>query len=525
MTGIRSRLILTLVALVAVTVAAIGVGASAFTEASLRDRLIADARHQADFNLSVLLAGADPRPTDSSAFAASGLPSAFRLRGDVETIADFGDGDVYVSTLDLQGAQAEVTPGLRAIVARGELGYAFQSLRGRSVLIVGGRDGGGAPDLYFVFPAQAIDDALGQLRLGLLGAGLIAVLVALLAAGLIARGILRPVGAAGRAARRIAVGDLAARVPEGSRDEFGRWAAEFNRMAGSLETTVAQLESAQAQNRRFVADVAHELRTPLTALVAEASLIQDGLDGLTPEARRAAELLVADVRRLRTLVDDLLEISRFDASAEELQLRAVDVGRVVTGVVAARLPEAAVSIPREPVVMDTDPRRLDRILGNLLDNAREHAPGAPVEVALTVARDGAIIVVADRGPGVAADALPHLFDRFFKADPSRRSGGPGSPDGTSSTGWTGSHGSPGGTGSAASTGAGGPSGSSGLGLAIAAEHAALLGATLRARSRPGGGLVFALTLPVTRSLPEGDATDTGPGDDGRASEPATRIGP
>jgi signal transduction histidine kinase len=148
-----------------------------------------------------------------------------------------------------------------------------------------------------------------------------------------------------------------------------------------------------------------------------------------------------------------------------------------------------------------------------------------VEVALTVARDGAIIVVADRGPGVAADALPHLFDRFFKADPSRRSGGPGSPDGTSSTGWTGSHGSPGGTGSAASTGAGGPSGSSGLGLAIAAEHAALLGATLRARSRPGGGLVFALTLPVTRSLPEGDATDTGPGDDGRASEPATRIGP
>ena len=141
-------------------------------------------------------------------------------------------------------------------------------------------------------------------------------LVALITAGFIARGILRPVDAAARAARRIADGDLTARVPEGGRDEFGRWAAEFNRMADALETTVGRLETAQQQNRRFVADVSHELRTPLTALVAEASLIEAGTDGMTPDARRAAELLVADVRRLRTLVDELMEISRFDADAE-----------------------------------------------------------------------------------------------------------------------------------------------------------------------------------------------------------------
>ena len=483
MTGIRTRLALTLIALVAVTVAAIGIGVYAFTDASLRDRLIADARHQADFNLSVLLPGADPRPENAATLAISGPPDAFKLRGDVETIADYGDGDVF-SSLALQGALAEVSPDLRSLVGRGQLGYAFQVLRGKDVLIVGGRSEGRGPDCYFVFPAGPVIDAMAQLRLGLLGAWLIAVSVALLAAGVIARGILRPVDAAGRAALRIAAGDLGARVPEGGRDEFARWATEFNRMADGLETTVGRLEAAQQQNRRFVADVAHELRTPLTALVAEASLIEGGLADLSPDARRAAELLVADVRRLRTLVDELMEISRFDAAAEQPQLETVDLGRVVTSVVAARLPEAVVSIPRDPVLVDSDPRRLDRIVGNLLDNARAHAPGTPVEVALTPTLGGALVVVADRGPGVPADALPRLFERFFKADPSRGSGG------------------------------------SGLGLAIAAEHAALLGGTLRARARPGGGLVFVLTLPVTGSLPPRDGDDTEPGDDGDPSEPA-----
>ena len=485
MGGIRTRLAVTLVALVALTVAAIGIGTYAFVDASLRDRLLADARQQVDFNLSVLLPAASPPPTDTPTFVASGLPDAFRLRGDVQVIADFGDGNPFVSSLELQGALAQVPTSVRTMVAQGQLAYSWQTLAGRPVLIVGGRQGG-PPDLFFVFRADAVEDALAQLRVGLLVAAAIAVVVALLTAGAIARGILRPVAAAGDAARRIGRGDLGARVPEGGRDEFGRWAAEFNRMADSLETTVGRLEAAQRQNRTFVADVSHELRTPLTALVAEASLIEGGLDGLTPDARRAAELLMADVRRLRTLVDDLMEISRFDADAEAATVEPVDLGRIVTGVVASRLPEAAVSLPPRPVVVESDPRRLDRILGNLLDNARDHAPGAPVEVALTTTREGAVVVVADRGPGVPGGALAHLFDRFYKADPSRSGG------------------------------------SSGLGLAIAAENAALVGGTLRARARPGGGLVFALTLPVTGSLPGGDPGVTGDDDDDATSEPAPR---
>ena len=472
--GLRTRLALTLVALVAITVAGIGIGVYAFVDNSIRSSMVAEARRQADFNLTVLLPAEDPQPTTGAEFAASGLPAAYRFRGDVETIADYGNGDVYVSDPALVGALTEVDAQLRAIVGGGELGYAWQDLRGQPVLVVGGRQGG-PPNLYFVFDAAPVDAALAQLRLGLAGAGMLAILLALVTAGIIARGILRPVAAAGAAARRIAGGDLGARVPVGGRDELARLAIELNRMADSLQGTVARLEAAQGRNRQFVASVAHELRTPLSALVAEASLIEPALANLPPDPRRAGELLIGDVRRMRTLVDDLLEISRFDAAAEEASLEEVDLGRIVTMIVAARLPEAAVTVPSTPVPAATDPRRLDRILGNLLDNAREHAPGAPVEVSLVSVRDGAVVTVADRGPGVAHADLPRLFERFYKSDPSRAGG------------------------------------SSGLGLAIAAEHAALIGAALRVRARPGGGLVFALTVPtasVTGSLPPGDAGDT-----------------
>jgi len=465
-----------IIALVAVTVLTIGVGTYVFVDARLRDGLLADATRQAQFNLSVLVPGSLPAGTNADTFPATGLPAAFRLRGDVEEIVDFGDGKPYYSDAALSGAVDALPADLRSTVSAGHLGFAWQTLAGRPVLVVAGLAAAG-PAIYFVFLAGSIDTALGQLRLGLGIVALVALLLAMTTAGLIARGILRPVRSGSAAAARIAAGDLSARVAGGGTDEFARWAAEFNRMADSLESTVGRLAASESQNRRFVADVAHELRTPLTALVAEASLIEAGLEALPPDARRAAELLVADVRRLRTLVEDLMELSRFDANAEEAERRPVDLGRIVAAAVAARLPEAAVSLPAEPVVVESDVRRLDRIVGNLLDNARTHAPGASVEVSLSREGNDATIAVVDRGPGVAPETLDHLFDRFFKAEPSRRSG------------------------------------SSGLGLAIAAEHAALLGGTLAARARAGGGLELVLTLPVTRSLPDGDPSDTSGAED------------
>jgi signal transduction histidine kinase len=474
--GIRTRLAVALVALVAITVLAIGVGTYAFVGARLRDALLADTSRQAQFNLSVLVPDALPAGATSKTFATSGLPESFRLRGGIEEIADFGGGDIYYSDAALEGALAGLPPDLTATVAAGHLGFAWQTIGDRNVLVVGGGAAAG-PAIYFVAPAASIDEALGQLRLGLAAAAVIAILLALATARVIARGILRPVRSGSLTAARIAAGDLGARVPGNGTDEFAAWAAEFNRMADSLESTIQRLIDSEGRNRRFVADVAHELRTPLTALVAEASLIETGVAGLDPDAQRAAELLVADVRRFRILVEELMELSRFDANVERLQLGAVDLGRVVRAAVAARLPEARLALPERSLTITSDARRLDRIVGNLLDNARSHASGTPVEVTVAADDDSAIVSVADGGPGVAPAALDHIFERFYKADPSRSGG------------------------------------SSGLGLAIAQEHAALLGGSLAARNRPAGGLEVSLTLPVTRSLPGGDPLGPSAGED------------
>jgi signal transduction histidine kinase len=476
MRGLRSRLALALVSLVAVTVTGIGVGTYAFVDARLREAFLADAQRQVQFNLSVLIPERLPEGVTREALKDDALAAAFRLRGDVETIVDFGDGELpYVSNASLLLTLDGIPASVRVLVGAGHVAYAWMPAAGRPSLIVGGRPPAG-PAFYFVLSATAIEDALEQLRTGLLAAALVAVLLALATARVVARGILRPVDSGSAVAARIAAGDLAARIPAGGADELGRWGMEFNRMADSLTSTVARLEASERQNQRFVADVSHELRTPLTALVAEASIIEAGLPSLPPDARRAAELLVADVRRLRRLVDDLMELSRFDARAEHAEgpaLEPIDLGRTIQAIVRGRLPSARLVLPPEPVVVDADVRRLDRIVGNILDNARRHAPDSPVEVEVTEGDGAAALVrVADRGPGVAPVALPHLFDRFYKADASR-------------------HGD-----------------SSGLGLAIAAEHAALLGGSLSAENREGGGLTVTLRLPVSRSLPAAHETDT-----------------
>ena len=473
MRGIRGRLTITLVALVALTAILLGAGAYLFVQSSLHAQVLRDAATQAAFELSVTVPnrGLPPDPTRDDIID-SGLRETFKQRG-VESIIDIGADEPVVSDEALLGVLPTLPADLRQRVAEGELAFAWTTLAGVPRLVIGGQAANGGPAVYFVHDVSGLEDALTQLRIALIVGTVILILVALLVARVIARGVLAPVEAASRAAERIEHGDLSARVPVTSDDEFGTWAERFNRMAEALADTIGRLEAAEAQNRRFVADVAHELRTPLAALVAEASILREDLDALPVASRRAGELLVADVGRLRSLVDDLMEVSRFDARAEQIAVDTVDLGRLVRSVTAARLPEAVLVLPEEPLVVDTDPRRLERILGNLLDNAREHAPGAAVEVSVEVGPEEIALVVADRGPGVPADRLQRIFERFYKADPSRHGG------------------------------------SSGLGLAIAAEHAALLGGYLMAANRPDGGLRIELRLPVTGSLPRGDVPANG----------------
>lgn len=468
--GVRARLALALVALVAVTAAVLGIGAAVFVDARLHQQALDDAAAQATFDLTVIVPGRQlpARPTLDD-IDRSGLAQTFLQRG-VGTIVDLGEPGVFVSDRRYGDLLERAPADLRARVARGELAYAWIDVDGRPSLVVGGLAPGGGPAFYFVRDVAPIDAAIDQLRTVLLIVSVALVAIALVTARVVARGILAPVEEAGRTAERIEHGELSARVPVTSHDEFGTWADRFNRMTDSLAETIRRLEHAQAQNRRFVADVAHELRTPLTALVAEASIVGEHLDDLPPESRRAAELLVGDVGRLRDLVEELMELSRFDADAEMLMTEPVDLGRLVSAVIANRLPDAGFTPPTSPVFIDSDPRRLERILGNFLDNAREHAAATAVEVEIDVAGEDIVVAVADRGPGVPPDRLERIFERFTKLDPSRSGG------------------------------------SSGLGLAIAAEHAALLGGYLQAMNRDEGGLRLELVLPrdVAGSLRGGD---------------------
>jgi signal transduction histidine kinase len=472
--GVRARLAGALVLLVAVTAAVLGVGATVFVDARLHQQTLADAANQATFDLTVIVPGRQlpDHPTQDD-IARSGLIDTFRQRG-VESVVDLGDGTTVKSNDELEGLLQRLPADVTARVGRGELAYAWLDIAGVPRLVVGGLAPGGGPAFYFVRKVDGIQAAIDQLRLALLIGSLVLVGLALLTARILARGILAPVEEAGETAERIERGDLLARVPVTSHDEFGTWADRFNRMADTLSETIRRLERAQHQNRRFVADVSHELRTPLTALVAEASIVGEHLDGLPPESRRAAEMLVGDVGRLRTLVEELMELSRFDAAAETVALERVDLGKLIGTVRSTRSPKARFAPPAEPVVVDADPRRLERILGNFLDNAREHAADADVEIAIESRDDDVVISVSDRGTGVPPDRLEMIFDRFTKIDPSRSGG------------------------------------SSGLGLAIAAEHAALMGGYLQAMNREDGGLRLELVLPrdVAGSLPSGDRTAT-----------------
>jgi two-component system sensor histidine kinase MtrB len=231
-------------------------------------------------------------------------------------------------------------------------------------------------------------------------------------------------------------------------------------MADALEGKISALSAAEARERRFASDVAHELRTPITALVGEASLLSQHLEAMPDPARRPAELLIHDVRRLRRLVDELMEIARLDSGRDALAAERLDLTLLVAAIIRSRGWESRVSLRGQRVSLSTDRRRAERVAANLIGNALDHG-GRDVHV--RVGRDGdeAFVEVTDEGPGIAPEHLPHLFERFYKVDPSRT--GPGS----------------------------------GLGLAIAMQNARLLGGSIEVWSEVGAGSRFTLRVPLS----------------------------
>ena len=377
------------------------------------------------------------------------LVDAYKSRGDFLTVATRG-GETFLSSASV--SLRSVPAGLREIVGRGELGYERTTVAGDRFLVTGAPAANGRK-LYFFFPENGLRHELSVLRNVLLGGVGILVLLAALAGVVLARSALRPVARASSAAQSLAEGLLETRLPVEGRDEFGAWAQSFNEMAAALEAKIGELQAAQARERRFTADVAHELRTPLTALMGEASLLAGHLDRMPPESRRPAELLIADVGRLRKLVEDLMEISRFDAGAESVHAEEVDVAALVRAAVRSRGWDGRVRLEGDGLRVTSDPRRLERIVANLVDNALEHG-GSSISVRIGENE----IEVADDGPGIPQEHLPHVFERFYKADASRSGSG------------------------------------TGLGLAIARENAILLGGELEVASEPGQGTRFTLRL-------------------------------
>jgi two-component system sensor histidine kinase MtrB len=357
-----------------------------------------------------------------------------------------------------------ITPELRALVSSGRVGWQRVPYVGAVWLVVGMQvrdSGGGATgiEVYVLRPFTSEIEVVGELERNALLIGGAGLLLALGMGFFAARGVLRPVRDLRMAAIQLGQGDLAARVPVRGRDELAEVATTFNSTAAALEHHVGELRRMEADARRFVADVSHELRTPLAAMTAVTDVLDAETGSLPGVAGQAARLVNRETLNLTRLVNDLIEVTRFDSGTAALALDDVDVAEVVSRTLRMRGFEVSASLP-SGVRARLDPRRLDVIVANLVGNALRHG-APPVTVSLSVVESSLVIEVADSGPGLPADVLPHVFARFYKADSAR-----------------------------------GRSEGSGLGLAIAWENARLHGGTLIAANRPGGGALFTLRLPL-----------------------------
>ena len=373
--------------------------------------------------------------------------------------------------------EVAIPADLQQLVAKQlKQGYAYANApnpNGRVVpsLIVGGpvSTGAGLFELYYVFPLQTEANTISLIQRTLLTTGLLLVVLLAGLAALVTRQVVTPVRMAARTAERLAAGLLQERMTVRGEDDLAKLATSFNDMAASLQRQIVQLEELSRLQRRFTSDVSHELRTPLTTVRMATDVLHAARADFAPEVARSAELLQDEVDRFESLLNDLLEISRYDAGFAVLDAEPTDVRALVRRVVDALRPVAdsygsdlVVRLPEAPVIAEVDPRRVERMLRNLLGNALEHGEAKPVEVKLAASDDAVAVTVRDHGVGLRRGEAAMVFDRFWRADPSRAR----------------------------------KTGGTGLGLSISLEDARLHCGWLQAVGTPGGGALFRLTLPL-----------------------------
>lgn len=325
--------------------------------------------------------------------------------------------------------------------------------------------------LYLIYDLSSMQATLDYIHgVTLIGGTLLLVTIGAIV-WLVTRSVVGPVSHAALVSEKLAAGQLQERMETQGEDEVARLGASFNHMAASLQDQITQLAQLSQMQQRFVSDVSHELRTPLTTVRMAAEVLHEARQEFDPVNRRSAEILYNQVERFQALLADLLEVSRFDAGVAVLDAEPTDIFQLVHHVIDGTRPlaeshktEITVISNETECVVDVDPRRIDRILRNLVVNALEHGEGNPINIYIASNPDAVAVAVRDHGIGMTPLEADRVFDRFWRADPARAR----------------------------------TTGGSGLGLSIATEDARLHGAWLQAWGSPGEGSCFRLTLPKRR---------------------------
>jgi two-component system, OmpR family, sensor histidine kinase MtrB len=380
--------------------------------------------------------------------------------------ADFDATDTLPATLVASVQQEQGKPGNSLYFAPTTL-YADHGAPGTPAIAYG-VPLGNYYQLYLVFPLNEEQQTLQLVQTTLIGVGIALVALLAIIASLVTRWVVLPVRHAAAAAQRLSAGKLEERMIVGGADDLAMLATSFNDMADSLQEKLHELEELSKAQRQFVSDVSHELRTPMTTIRMAAEILFESREDLEPAAARSTELLQSQIERFETLLTDLLEISRHDSNVATLDAELADLCDLVRRSAddAQQLAERRgcrieFRLPVEATMVEMDRRRVERILRNLLVNAVEHGEGRDVVVAVAADKGAAAVAVRDHGVGLAPGEEQLVFERFWRADPSRAR----------------------------------TVGGTGLGLAISLEDARLHGGWLQAWGEKGRGSVFRLTIP------------------------------
>lgn len=488
--SLQFRTIALTVLLSGIAVSAVGVVISESVRTNVfesrRDQVIAEAsraavRAQTEFSQ----AGASPGDADLAAAQEAAISAVYNT---VSTAPLIG----FLRLPDQEGPallESRASPGFDEVELSAELLAAVADesdqaqVAWQSIALLGADEGtvpglvvgsrlmvpqAGAYGLYIVYSLADVQQTLDFVQLTLVGGGLGILLLIGLVSFFIVRLVVGPVRTAAETSEKLAAGQLEERLPEGGDDELATLARSFNRMADSLQSQIDRLAELSRLQQRFVSDVSHELRTPLTTIRLAGDVLYDQRADFPPATARTAEILHAQTERFEMLLADLLEMSRYDAGAVTLETEPTNLVRLVEDAVEQMRPlatergsELRLIAPGGYFEAEIDARRIRRILQNLLGNAIDHGEGRRIDVYVDSDSDAVALAVRDHGVGMSTEDLGRVFDRFWRADPSRqrRTGG------------------------------------TGLGLSIAAEDAAAHDGRLEVWSEAGAGSCFRLTLP------------------------------